>query len=211
MSKNGSYWRLLSLDRRLVLERIFRKQCRQCRATFSLLPDDVVPLHSYGRDVIADRLVASLRGLPLRSRDFYEEQGLLPDDAPAADEAWTDWVDANPLAPTVQTLGTWGAKFGRLAENWLRLLLWGCIYAGAAIDTRFAASLAAYPQCPKRLHALALSAALMGNLLGKPIEVCLRERLGLLACRPSSHKTSRAFGRPPPQYGGSLEGSFLQD
>ena len=213
MSKNGSYWRLLSLDRQLELGRIYRKYCHGCGTSFSLLPSDVVPLHSYGRDLIAARLVGSLRGESLRSRDFYEEQGLLPDDAPADDleGSWTDWIDSNPINPTGQTFRGWGVKFGCSAANWLRLLIWSCIYAGVSLDSKLGLLLAGYSQCPSSLNPLGISGGAFSLLLGRPVEVCIRECLGLLACQPPSHKPLRASGRPPPQYGGSLGCPFTQD
>ncbi len=210
MCKNGDYPRLLSIDRQLVLCTIYRKLCTGCGTGFSLLPDDVVPLHSYGADILAARLVASLLGQSLRSRDFYETHGLLPLDAPA-DQSWTDWLDSNPITPSGQTFLAWGVKFGRSAASWLRLLIWSCIYVGASLEERLGAILAGFSQCPSTLNPLGLSGGALSLLLGKPVEVCIRERLPLLACRPPSHKLLRASGRPPPLYGGSLVCTFLQD
>lgn len=212
MSKDGNYERFLSVDRQLELGVIYRKVCGSCGTRFSLLPDDVVPLHSYGADVLAARLVASLLGESLNSWSFYESQGLLPADAPARDDpSWTDWLDFNPIAPSAQTFRGWGIKFGRAASSWLRLLIWSCIYAGASLEERLGSVLAGFPLCPSTLNALGLSGGALSLLMGKPVAICIRERLPLLACRPPSHKPLRAFGRPPPLYGGCLECSFLRD
>lgn len=213
MSKNGDYERLLTVDRQPELSPIYRKWCGGCGTHFSLLPCDVVPLHSYRADFMAARLVASLLGEPLRSRSFYESQGLVPVDAPAAgsDQSWTDWLDSNPITPSGQTFLSWGVKFGRSSASWLRLLIWSCIHVGASLEKRLGTILVSFSQCPSTLNPLGISGGALSLLLGKPVEVCIRERLPLLACRPPSHKPLRASGRPPPQYGGSLECPFLRD
>lgn len=206
LARNGQYTRRLSVHGQLLNGVIFRKRCRPCRVGFSLFPSDMVPLHSHGAEVIADRLIAGLRGQGLRSLEFYRDQALAPS---VFDGAWSDWLDSNPLVPTFQAFHRWQQKFSYRTQAWLRPLTWACIHAGASLREQLGPLLTGFPRCPPALNPLALGVGLLALLLRLPAETCLRLRLGFLACRPS-HKSVQAFGRPPPLYGGCLECPFPQ-
>jgi hypothetical protein len=120
---NGGYSRLLTVALLPEPAWVYRKSCPGCRQSFTLLPDDVLPLHSYGQGIVNQRILACLDGLPLRSREFYEQKGLVgkrPDNVPEMESSWTDQLDWEPLSPSYQLFQYWRGKFSRRAQLWCR-------------------------------------------------------------------------------------------
>lgn len=174
------------------------------------MPDDVLPMHSYGMEFVGDRLMACIDGASLRSRDFYELKGLValasPEERVAEEFSWSDQLEMEPLTPSHQLFHRWRQRFSGRARLWLHWLLVACILCGCDLRTRLGESLEGFNRCPKDLYPLLLSAGLVGLLRDRPIRSCLGETLRLL-CGSSigSHKTLQAPGRPPPHYGRDLE------
>ena len=67
------------------------------------MPEDVLPLHSYGMKLICDRVMAGIDGASLRSESFYEEAGLIPAGYTEGQEqgtSWSDLLESEPLTPS---------------------------------------------------------------------------------------------------------------
>ena len=210
LTKNGGYSRLLTLDKLPEPAEIYKKYCENCRLSFTLLPEDVLPLHSYGLEFVSARVMASIDGVSLRSRDFYEKMGLAP--VAAADEpnggglSWSDYLELEPLTPSYQLFHRWRQRFSQRAQVWLRWLMVACVMGGCDLRTRLGESLEEFGKCPEDLYALLLAAGLVGLLQDRPVRLCFGDTLRLLCgAIPGSPKLLRAAGRPPPHYGRDLE------
>lgn len=202
--RNGSYSRLLSTTGGPSRELIFRKKCPGCRTGFSLLPNDVVPLHSYGLPLVSARLHATICGDSLRSRQFYADRNLVPDDIEFQDVSWSDRLNQQPLRPAHQLFARWSRKWRRGAQEWLQVLLFACIFAGCDLKKLLADDPAGLMRCPADLRPIALAAGLIALLRQQPLSSTFPSAMLVLSCAPS-HKRFRVAGRPPPQYGGELE------
>lgn len=187
-----------------------RKWCGSCRRAFTLMPDDVLPSHSYGLRFVGDRLLACIDGASLRSRDFYEQKGLIASASPEARSAeefsWSDQLEMEPLNPSHQLFLRWRQAFSGRARLWLQWLLAACLLSGCDLRKRLGESLQGFNRCPAELYPLLLSAGLVGLLQDRPVRSCWGETLRLL-CGSSigSHNNLQAPGRPPPHYGQDLE------
>jgi hypothetical protein len=178
---------------------IYRKKCPGCLTRYSLLPNDVVPLHGHSLGLMCNRLRASLEGRPYsRSRAFYEENELLLDDD-LEDESWADRLENQH-----RLFRSWRRRFGARAQAWMQRLLLACIFAGCDLKGRFAELVQVFSGCPEALRPLALATGLVALLQEKSARDALPTTVLLLACS-ASHKPSLAAGRPPPHYGGDLE------
>jgi hypothetical protein len=190
--------------------RIYRKWCENCQQSFTLLPADVLPGHSYGLEFVGDRLMACIDGVSLRSRDFYEQQGFVPTVSPerrAAEEcSWSDRLEIEPLTPSHQLFLRWRKSFSQRAKAWLQWLLVACMLSGCDLRVRLGETLESFTRCPKDLYPLILSAGLVGLIQDQPVRSCLGQTLRLL-CGSSigAHKILQASGRPPLHYGPDLE------
>lgn len=189
---------------------LFRKWCESCRKSFTLVPDDMLPFHSYGTKFIENRLLACLDGVSLRSRDFYEQRGVIPSTSPetrANEEfSWSDQLEMEPLNPSHQLFLQWRRVFSSRARLWLQSLLVACVLSGCDLRKRLGESLDDFVHCPPQLYPLLLSAGLVGLLQDRPVRSCFGDTLRLL-CGSSigPHKNLQAPGRSPPHYGQGLE------
>lgn len=174
------------------------------------MPDDVLPLHSYGIKFVGDRLLACIDGVSLRSRDFYEMNGLVasasPEERAEEEFSWSDQLAMEALVPSHQLFHQWRHRFSGRARLWLQWLLAACLLAGCDLRKRLGESLEGFHRCPADLCPLLLAAGLVGLLQDRPVRSCLAETLRLL-CGSSigSHNILQAPGRPPPHYGQDLE------
>lgn len=215
LARDGSYPRFLPVSFPPTREVVHRKWCSGCCTSFVLLPNDVVPLHKYGLQLIWARLAASLAGQPDHSRDFYDEKGLLSGELPAEDPvpskamSWSDRLYAEPLRPSPQLFRHWRQKWPFRAKAWLLSLLLACIHARCDLKKQLGESLTAFTDCPESLRPLLLATGLVALLQEESAERALPAAVFLLGCS-SSHKIVRAVGRPPPHYGGDLELPLLQ-
>lgn len=191
LARNGSYRRWTSAETRGV---IYRRRCATCGASYSLLPEHLVPGHRHGRDLIAAWLQLDLQGDPFRSRAFFEGQRLL--EAPA-DElvSWTDHVDLQspPPRPGPSRLRSWTRTFNARARTWLAPLAVACLAAGCRLETSLVEVMSALAGVRARSDALAVALGLFSWLRGGlPDEAMLRRLLPLLCTAQASHKTPRA-------------------
>lgn len=200
--RDGEYQRFLPLSQGLKRCSIYRKKCQRCKRRFSILPNDVVPLHSYSLQLITSRLQASLEGQSDRSREFYEQQGLIPDDNVSS--SWSDQLNEAPPRPSRQLFRHWRLKWRSQAHVWLQSLVFANIYAGCDLKSAFALRLQNFKQMPALLNALALAIGLIAMLQSRTVKEALPGAVFLLSCSPS-HKVFLAGGRPPPQYCGAME------
>ena len=163
-----------------------------------------MPKHSYGLGFVYDRVLASVDGVSLRSRDFYEAQNMVP--VGDGDLSWSDLLDVEPINPSYQLFYQWGQRFAQRGQLWLRDLLLACLLSGCDIKSRLGKSLEAFDKCPKDLYPLLLAAGLVGLLQQQPVRACLRETLILVyGSITGSHELLRAPGRPLLQYGEELK------
>ena len=173
------------------------------------MPEDVLPLHSYGMKLICDRVMAGIDGASLRSESFYEEAGLIPAGYTEGQEqgtSWSDLLESEPLTPSYQLFHQWEKRLSRRAQLWLRWLAVACVLAGCDLRARLGENLESFGKCPKNLRPLLLAVGLVSLLQNRPVRVCLGETLRLLCgSLIGTHKPLRAAGRPPPQYGGDLD------
>ncbi len=200
--RDGHYPRFLPTADGLRLGVICRKKCPGCRTRFSLLPNDVVPLHSCGLPLICCRLRASLACVPDRNEAFYHQHGLLPDDN--IDISWTDRVNENLLSPTNHVFRGWRLKWPRRAQAWLSRLLLACVFAGCDLKSKLATELQQFSGCPATMRALPMAAALVALVQEGRAQDSFQTAVFLLACSPA-HKSQLVSGRPPPYYAGDLE------
>lgn len=211
LARNSSYPRLLPTSPLPDAGRVFRKRCSGCGTNFTLLPNDVAPGHSYGLELIAARLAASLEGEPDRSQRFYDRQNLIPDEPDQSKEeqtgrgtSWSDRLNARPLRPSHRLFSHWRSKWAIRGQSWLPWLLLASLLSRCDLKMRFAESLTCFENCPAQLRPLAIAVGLVALHRRETVWTSLTRTVFLVGCRPS-HKIARAAGRPPPQYGGDLE------
>lgn len=211
--RDGDYDRYLPSDADLQRGVIFRKKCPGCLTRFSLLPNDVAPCHTYSLALICSRVRASMQGQADRSRAFYEEQGLSPDDNTRSGESWTERLAAQYKGPSPQLFRHWRLKFPRRAQDWMHRLLLACVFAGCDLKARFAEAVQVFGACPVAMRSLTMAAGLVALMQEENSALdSLKTTVFLMACssppKPNlapSHKIFLAAGRPPPHYGGDLE------
>jgi hypothetical protein len=204
--RNGTYPRLFPLQTGLERGVVHRKKCPSCKTQFSLLPNDIAPLHSYGLPLICSRLAATLDGQPHASRHFYEQHQPVPDasiDEDLRGQSWSDRMSENPPCPSPQLFRRWSLKWPSRAQEWLDSLLLGCLNSGCDLKGKLAQRLAGFLLCPEAMRALPLAAGMVCLLLPEEAD-WFQAAVRLLAFSPS-HKNFRAAGRPPPHYGGALK------
>ena len=205
--RNGGYarhFRLVSPEKSWV----YRKRCPGCRLGFSLLPRDIAPLHTYPLALVVARLSASSQGRSDRSREFYESQGLIPDDfvdkSGLKGASWSDQLEDYSLRPSPQLFRLWRQKWSAQSQLWLQFLLFACILAGCDIKTSLGFRLDKFGDCSMAMRPLVICAGLVSLIREESVDTALRTAVQMLSFSPS-HKTCRAPGRAPPQYGGDLD------
>lgn len=170
----------------------------------------MVPLHTYGLELIACRLMASLDGVADRSRSFYEAKELIPDEIDAQSsgnckgQSWSDRLNDRPLRPSHQLFRLWRQKWLSQARGSLQSLLFACILGGCNLKVELGQSMATYTDCPTNLNPLLLATGLIALLREESVAENFNFAVHLMSCA-LSHKTFRAAGRPPPHYGGHLD------
>ncbi|MCW5796819.1 MAG: hypothetical protein KIS97_20990 [Nitrospira sp.] len=177
---------------------------------FSLLPNDMVPLHSYGLQLISDRLRANVNGVGNRNREFYVSQGLFSDEVNdnykpgARGLSWSDRLSDQPLRPAHQLFAAWRRKWATSAVARLRELLLACMLVGCDLKSQLGKSLEHFADCSPSARSLLLSVGLIALLREETVTEAWPWAILMLGHAPS-HKSFRAAGRPPPQYGGHLK------
>jgi hypothetical protein len=167
---------------------------------WSLIPDFILPWHSYGRQLIVDWLLARMRGSAYRSQTFLVQQGIVH--APAeAMTSWSDMLDCQRTQPGYQRFHGWTRRFTRGAQKCLDSLM--AVLAWLSLDLRQVvvevATLqqAASPTSPLTL-ALAVMLVMPSARAPDPDQRSehLARLVGILVMRPLpvSHKVRRASG-----------------
>jgi hypothetical protein len=209
--KNGGYSRLLTVTLLPKDAWIYRKWCPGCRQSFTLLPEDVMPLHSYGQSSMSHGILACINGVAQPSPEYCETGCLLPvkgEEAGPGDAPLVELKEGETFTPSYQLFQLWRQKFARSAHLLLPGLLMACILAGCDLRKRLGESLSSFNACPTDLRPLLLAAGLVGLLREQAVSDCLAPTLRLLCGTTSrSHKPSAAAARPPPNVGQTLDTS----
>lgn len=198
--RNGGYERWFWLNWRAVRGRVYRKYCRSCKVSFTLLPLAVVAHRCYPRDFMAAWLWAAITGTPCRSRDFLVAQDV---PVPERDErSWSDQQDDESIQPCHQTLARWRTQFADRAAALLPTLT--ALSLALQVDLKAAADGVAHLHAvPERLHHLVTALGLVWAQRALPtlacsptLEECVPELLQYLVSRPlpPSHPVCRASG-----------------
>lgn len=187
---------------------IYRKRCKPCRTSFSLLPDCLLPSTCYDRHFIVAWLLAWLNGAVCRSRAFLGEHGV---GTPEEDgTSWTDRLDAcDSIRPRYQQLHRWSRVFTVRARQALPMLMAiaGLLNARVGAALTYVAEFPARPGSLPLLHALALFVAIeKASDPDSPVDLAgaLFRLVGyLVVAPPPTHKLRRACG-PPCRYTGLI-------
>ena len=201
LGKNGGYARNIPNDAGYDGGVMLRSYCNSCKIAFTLMPDFILPWHSYSRKLVVAWLLERLEGSPYRSERFLVQQGI---DHAAVDDhtAWTDLLDCERTCPGYQRFHGWTRRFSLAAQKILGSLV--AAFAWLDLDLKAAALKVATLQAseaPTAPLALALSLdSCLPRTRGPDDGEITQERLGrlvgMLVMRllPASHKIRRAFG-----------------
>jgi hypothetical protein len=200
--RNGGYVRWVWVDGQEVRCRVFRKWCRTCRVSFTLLPLCVIARWQYPRELVVARLTAALEGTSCRSREFMVEQGVLvpPLDS---DASWSDQLDAVSIRPCYQLLARWTRELAGRAARLVPSLTLVCAVLG--VDLNGVASAVSglrvtHPGMSPLPIAVGLLRAIRGVVVPEAqesLKSIVSELVMCLARRqlPPSHGVLRASGR----------------
>lgn len=180
---------------------MYRKRCRKCKVSFTLLPLLALAHWQYPLDFVSGWLWAALHGTSCRSRDFLVSRGVpLPE--PAAGESWTDQQDGAGVRPCYQLLARWTREFAVRAARVIPALVSLCVLLGVELKT-VADSISELRVTRPRLSSLPVALGLVQALRravvpGVDIDLagCLPELVVCLTRRqlPPSHGVLRASG-----------------
>lgn len=220
LARDGSYGRGIPLGNGAVPGKIFRKYCRPCDVSFSLIPDFILRGQRYGRLLVVAWLWAWLRGAACRSVDFLIEQQI-PRPLQEALTCWSDLVDAEPTRPGYRLMHRWGCVFSRRALRAIPAMVHACISLRCDFKREVAECLTTLSLVPRRARPLAVALGLWRAMqqatstsgAAVELESALLTLSGFLAQRPlrASHGLRRAsgdslvydtlamLGRPPPE------------
>jgi hypothetical protein len=122
MGRNGSYKRRLPVRGGWTWGPIYRRLCRHCNISWSILPGFVLPRRRYSLTLVVAWLLAWLHGTPFRDREFLVSQGV---PVPEADVtmSWSDLLDSEPTRPSYQLLFHWVRDYQRRAATLLTSLV----------------------------------------------------------------------------------------
>lgn len=198
---NGGYERWFLNDGTDVRARVYRKFCKKCRVSFSLLSEDALAHWQYPRRFVTGWLKAALQGTPCRDRAFRLSQGVpLPEPEPNA--SWPEQQEDGKVWPCHQLLARWSREFAVRSARLIPTLTLLCVQLGIEMKTA-AESVWALRNAPSRLSsmvtALGLTFALTQGRQGSDeidLDTCLAELVVVLVRRrlPSSHGVLRASG-----------------
>lgn len=218
--RNGGYARWIPVGCSYQRGWIFRKYCRRCDVSFSLIPDFILRRQRYGRWLIVSWLWACLCGATSRSLAFLRQQGIRHAE-PDGFTCWSDLLDSDRTCPGYQLLWHWFTVFSRRAQQRIPRLVEACLSLQCDFKRDVVACLQSLPYVPRRGRALAVAVGLWRAVMQANdsdgtlvlLEDALFSLVGHLASEslPASHKLRRASGgrvlydtlavggRPPPQ------------
>jgi hypothetical protein len=197
---NGGYERWFWVDWIEVRARVYRKVCRKCNVSFTLLPFGVLAHWQYPREFVVEWLWAALHETPCRSREFLVEQGV-PFPEPDPDMPWDEHRE-NKVSPSPGLLARWTRTFALRAARLIPMLTSLCML----LEVEFAnvaegvlelgvngPRLSALPIAVGLVHVLRQTLQPAGQLdlrdsLSELVTCLARDRL------PPSHSVVRASG-----------------
>jgi hypothetical protein len=176
---------------------IYRKRCKPCRLSFSLLPDFLLPGSCYDRHFIVAWLWAWLKGATCRSRAFLQQHGVQVADDDRM--SWSDRLDtSDDIRPRHQQLHRWSRIFTARAKQALPTL----VAVAGLLNARVAAGLTSVAEFPARAGSVPLLQALglfvaaeraSNTDTSVDLQRALFRLVGYLTVRPPpSHKMRRA-------------------
>ncbi len=205
--RNGGYERWFSVDWKDSQCRVFRKYCRTCRVSFTLLPLLVLAHWQYPLEFVVAWQWAALHGTSCRSRDFLVSQRVaVPERLEPVQgdpgESWSDQQDGAAVRPCYQLLARWTREFAVRAARMIPTLTSLCVLLGLDLKN-VADSISGLRVTRPRLSPLPVALGLVWVLrraLAPDVQLdlqgCLPELLLCLARRqlPPSHGVLRASG-----------------
>jgi len=216
LARNGHYCRGAVVDGESTSIVVYRKKCTVQDTSFALLPGDLVlPRAGYPRDLVLERLWASLEGSSYRNREFLVEHGLeLP--APDKQISWSDSLDSSACRPGYGLMWQWTRAFDIRAQQVVATLLLAFRLLGLDLYRDLAIHLKSLQMVQPRAYWLALALGLWRALLEASctdghqpdLKEALPTLVDILLCS-SSHTIIRVFspssgyredaaGRSPP-------------
>lgn len=199
--RNGGYDRWFPVDWDDCRCRVFRKRCRVCGVSFTLLPLLVLAHWQYPLEFVVAWLWAALHGTSCRSRDFLQSQGVpVPERDPA--ESWTDQQDGAVVRPCYPLLARWTREFAARAARLIPTLTSLCVLLGLDLKN-VAASISGLRVTRPRVSPLPVALGLVQVLrraLAPDVQLNLQDYLrDLVLCLarrqlPPSHGVLRASG-----------------
>jgi hypothetical protein len=199
--RNGGYDRWFWVDWKDVRGPVFRKFCRSCGVSFTLLPLVVLAHWQYPFEFVVAWLWAALHGTSCRNRDFLVSQGV-PIPERDVSVSWSDQQADDPVRPCYQVLARWTREFSLRAARLIPTLASLCVLLGLDLKS-VADSVAELLVTRPRLSALPVALGLMQVLrrarapdVALDPRVCLSELVMCLTRRrlPPSHGVLRASG-----------------
>ena len=201
MVRNGGYDRWFWVDWEEVRCPVYRKLCRKCGVSFTLLPFETLARRQYSRSFVEEWLWAALRGSSCRSREFLVSQNVpVPERDPAV--SWSDQVDGASIRPCYQLLARWTREFAVRAARLIPTLTSLCVLLGADLK-HVADSVVQFRVTRPRASSLPVALGLLQVLhravapeSAPDFQTCLSDLVVFLERRqlPPSHGVLRASG-----------------
>lgn len=124
--RNGGYNRWFWVGWEEVQGPVFRKWCKTCRVSFTLLSLCVLAHWHYPRAFVVARVAASLEGTSCRSREFLAAQGV-PVQEPDPPTPWSEQQDEGGIQPCHQSMSRWVRTFAIRAARLIPTLTALCV------------------------------------------------------------------------------------
>lgn len=157
--RDGSYARWIPVGAGVERGRIYRKYCRFCGTSYSLIPDFVLPRRHYSCAFVAAWLWAWLRGAACRSRDFLVRHGVqVPTLCPG--DSWSDLLDTQRTVPGYALLWRWSRAYSDRARPLAGVLVHLCIELRCDFKRDVAEALEALGAVPRAARPLAVTLGL---------------------------------------------------
>lgn len=205
LAKDGGYHRFIPVGRRLVWGWIYRRYCRRCDTSFSLLPDFVLAYMTYGRSLVVWWLWTSLWGIAARCQPFLRKRAVhCP--KPVELTSWSDLLDYERSRPGYQLLCRWSQRFSALSRSAIPCLLTTFIALRCHLRLDLADSLRRLQRVPEPLYPLGIALGMWRAILqvsrpdGQTVRLIdalpslIDFLLGVTSC--PSHGLRRASGAP---------------
>jgi len=197
----GGYRRYFVVFGLQVLSWVYRRACRECQVTFSLLPECALAYHQHPLATIAARVWAALKGTSCRNREFLLAYA---SGVPVPEEhgSWSDLLASVQTWPCCQLLARWSRSFAAEAEQRIHLLAAACILLKVDLQSVAQNVAGLGTRVPEKLNALSHALGLvhasrgLSPLAPVALEDFVPELLRYLNGRllPEKHKVLQASG-----------------